>query len=127
AGMNQACLAYPEDFNNVPRMIAANAALDEAQARTRRAQADMLPTISLNANYGSANSMSDMAFNPQLNERDFSVSVSFDSNLFEGGAAQSRRQAAQYSLQAAKAGRERALLEVSRSFREAHDQSRSFT
>lgn len=124
--LNQVCTAFPEDFNSVPKMLAAEAALEEAQARARQAKANMFPTISLRANYGNVNNPSNIAFDQDFAERDFSVSVSLDSNLFEGGASRSRRQAAMYSLEAARAGKERALLEVSRSFREAHDQTRSF-
>jgi len=124
--LSQVCTAFPEDFSSVPKMLAAEAALEEAQARTRQAKANMFPTISLKANYGNVNNPSNVAFDQNFAERDFSVSVNLDSNLFEGGASRSRRQAAIYSLEAARAGKERALLEVSRNFREAHDQTRSF-
>lgn len=124
--LSQVCTAYPEDFSSVPKMLAAEAALEEAQARARQARANMFPTISLKANYGNVNNPSNIAFDQNFAERDFSVSLNLDSNLFEGGAARSRRQAAMYSLEAARAGKERALLEVSRSFREAHDQTRSY-
>ncbi len=122
----QACLVYPENFDTVPMVVEAEASLNEALARTRKAKADRFPTISFNANYGSIGNPSDVSFNPLLNERDVSFSLSIDSNLFQGGASRARRQSAEYSVRAARAGKEAALLEVSRRFREAHDQTSSY-
>ncbi|MGJ8690517.1 MAG: TolC family protein [Gammaproteobacteria bacterium] len=124
--LDQACLSSPENFDNVPMVVEAEAALNEALARTRKAKADQFPTISFNANYGSIGNPSDVSFNPQLNERDVSFSLSIDSSLFQGGASRARRQSAEYSVRAARAGKEVAMLEVSRRFREAHDQTSSY-
>ncbi len=123
----QACVAEPDDFEKVPRVMAAEAALAEARAKIERAKADFFPTFTLNANYGNLNNPANVAFNPVLNDREFSVALSVDSTLYQGGGITARRRAAEYAVQAAQAGKQAALLEVTRSFREARDQSLSFT
>jgi adhesin transport system outer membrane protein len=122
----QACVADAEDFKAVPKVLQAEASLSEARANIETARANFFPTVMLNANYGNLNNPANVAFNPSLSDREFSVSVSLNSTLFQGGGASARRRAAEYSVQAAEAGKEAALLEVTRSFREASDQSRSF-
>jgi adhesin transport system outer membrane protein len=122
----QACVADGDDFEAVPKVLEAEASLSEARANIEKARANFFPTLTLNANYGNLNNPANVAFNPSLSERELSVSVSVDSTLFQGGGASARRRAAEYSVQAAQAGKEAALREATRSFREARDQSLSF-
>lgn len=52
--------------------------------------------------------------------------VNLSSNLYQGGATSARRRAADYSLQASQAAKDAAYLSLSRSLREAKEQTASF-
>ncbi len=122
---DNACLRLPENFDNAPQILIAEAERAEAMASIERAKAEFLPTVSLRANY-------DHYFNRQTNtmafledDEDFSVTFNLASNIFQGGAIRARKRAADFALHAATAARDVAYLTLSRGFLEARDQTAS--
>lgn len=124
AGLQLVCLNLPENYDNAPPVLLANAELAEARARIDQEKANLYPTLSLGANYGNLTNPEITSFDFN-NQRDLTFTLNVNSTLYQGGARSARRRAAEYSMQAAQAGMDTALLEVSRSFREARDQTRS--
>ncbi|MGV2933304.1 TolC family outer membrane protein [Vreelandella venusta] len=118
--LTQSCELASEDFDNVPELMVAEAQQAEAKAIIEQAQASFFPTASLEA-----------GFNQFLNnnlvedDNDVTVRVNLTSNLYQGGATSARRRAADFSLQATEAARDSALLSLSRSLREAKEQTAS--
>jgi adhesin transport system outer membrane protein len=123
--LQRACEA-PADFDNAPTVQAANAELAEARARISQAKANMFPTLSLSANYGNL-STPDITNFDLTSQRDLTFTLNINSTLFQGGARSARRRAAEYAVQASEAARATAVLEVSRSYREARDQTSSLS
>ncbi|TKA93693.1 type I secretion protein TolC [Halopseudomonas bauzanensis] len=120
------CPRLPENFDSAPRVVIAEAERAEAEAAIRQARAEQRPTLSLNADfehYLNRNTEGQQ----QLDDQELVVSLNLTSNLFQGGALRARSRAAEHALQSASAARDRALLELSRFYREARDRSRSLT
>lgn len=98
-GMDAACAVSKIDYRSVPAVLAALAQAGQAQAQLDNANAQMLPTISLepevthylNDNY--ANSA-------VLNKTQYSAWVKVQMPIYQGGAMTASRDAAQQSLAA---------------------------
>ena len=120
------CPRLPENFENAPRIVVAEAERAEAEAAIRQARAEQRPTLSLNADFEHYLNR-DTGTAQQLDDQELVVSLNLTSNLFQGGALRARSRAAEHALQSASAARDRALLELSRFYREARDRSRSLT
>ena len=120
-----ACLRVEEDFDNVPRIMRAEAEREEARSLIRQARAQMLPTFSISADF--EHYLNDRPADLEAMDRDNDVfvSVGVSSKLFQGGALKARRRAADYALEAANAARDAAYREVSLGLREAKVQTRS--
>lgn len=117
----ESCELAAEDFDNVPELLIAEAQQAEARAIIAQTQASFFPTASIDAGFN-------QFFNNDLIEDDNEVTVRLNltSNLYQGGATSARRRAADFSLQASQAARDSALLSLSRSLREAKEQTASF-
>ena len=124
--LEQACLNVPANFDEAPQVLAAEAELAAARARIEQAKANLYPTLTLSANYGNMNNPLNSSFD-FADDRDLTFTLNVNTTLFQGGAGMARRRAAEYAVQASEAARDTAVLEVSRSYREARDQTRSFT
>lgn len=118
----QACTFASEDFESVPEMMVAEAERAEALASIAQARAAYFPTVSLDAGLSQY-----LNRNVDEDDTDLSVRLNLSSSLYQGGATSARRRAADYALQMAEAARDAAYLSLSRSLREAKDQTESFT
>nr|WP_290978875.1 TolC family outer membrane protein [Halomonas sp.] len=119
--LTQSCALASEDFDNVPELMVAEAEQAEARAIIAQTQASFFPTVSLDADLN-------QFLNRDVAEDDTEVimRVNLSSNLYQGGATSARRRAADYSLQASQAAKDAAYLSLSRSLREAKEQTASF-
>src|SRR5690554_1717279 len=122
--LDNVCLQLPENFDNAPRVVMAEAERAEAEAAIRQARADQRPTLSLSADYEHYLNREDNRFQ-QLDDQELVLRLNLTSTLFQGDALQARSRAAEHALQSATAARDRALLELSRFYRESRDRSRS--
>src|SRR5690606_2737244 len=120
------CPRLPEDFESAPRVLMAEAERAEAEAAIRQARAEMRPTLSLNADFEHYLNRANEGLQ-RLDDQEFVVSLNLTSNLFQGGALRARSRAAEHALYSATAARDRALLELSRLYRETRDRSLSLT
>lgn len=120
------CPRLPENFDSAPRIVLAEAERAEAEAAIRQARAEMRPTLSLNADFEHYLNRANEGLQ-RLDDQEFVVSLNLTSNLFQGGALRARSRAAEHALYSATAARDRALLELSRLYRETRDRSLSLT
>jgi len=116
------CQWVPEKFDNVPRLVIAEAEQAIAKQKIKTAKAEFMPTLSLNAGY-------DHFFNPAndnglVDDEYFTLTLDLKSKLYEGGAISARRRSAEYALNRAIAARKSALLDVERALRESKVQSK---
>ncbi|TNE88976.1 MAG: type I secretion protein TolC [Gammaproteobacteria bacterium] len=120
--LNSACTRATENFDSVPLIVMAEAEKAIAKANIKNAKAEILPTISLNADYdhylnqGGDNALADDEY--------FTFTLDLRSKLYQGGALSARRRSAEYALNRAIASKKSALLDVERSLRESKVQSR---
>lgn len=120
------CHRLPENFDNAPRVVIAEAERAEAEAVIRQARAEQRPTVSLSADFEHYLDRDTGGFQ-QLDDQEFVVRLNLTSNLFQGGALRARSRAADHALYSATAAKDRALLELSRLYRETRDRSLSLT
>ena len=121
-GMDAACAVSKIDYRSVPAVLAALAQAGQAQAQLDNANAQMLPTISLepevthylNDNY--ANSA-------VLNKTQYSAWVKVQMPIYQGGAMTASRDAAQQSLAAANAAIKTAQLDASQKLNASRDEA----
>jgi len=124
--LERLCPQLPENFESAPRVVIAEAERAEAEAAIRQARAEQRPTLSLNADFEHYLNR-DTEGLQRLDDQEFVVSLNLTSNLFQGGALRARSRAADHALHSATAARDRALLELSRLYRETRDRARSLT
>ena len=125
-GMDAACAVAKIDYRSVPAVLAALAQAGQAQAQLDNANAQMLPTISLepevthylNDNY--ANSA-------VLNKTQYSAWVKVQMPIYQGGAMTASRDAAQQSLAAANAAIKTAQLDASQKLNASRDEAVNLT
>lgn len=99
------------EFNTLPQMIEALAAIEVAQLQKKQIDLSRYPTLSVKGSMSQALN----GVNPNNNEDDgFYKSIMFEANssLYEGGATRSRSRAAGYAEQAARARVDTVYLEV---------------
>ncbi|VUS68269.1 hypothetical protein SB6419_04084 [Klebsiella spallanzanii] len=121
-GMDAACAVSKIDYRSVPAVLAALAQAGQAQAQLDNANAQMLPTISLepevthylNDNY--ANSA-------VLNKTQYSAWVKVQMPIYQGGAMTASRDAAQQGLAAANAAIKTAQLDASQKLNASRDEA----
>lgn len=116
AWLDHICEGPAPDLSQMPAVLEAGARREEATAQLRRARADALPTLSLDA--GAAADVRD----PLSNRSNYNFGLSVSSNLFQGGASRARRAGAEQSLRAANAAVEASIIEVARALAEARQQ-----
>jgi len=111
------CNAGEPIWSDVPAIMQARAQLDEAQAQSDAARADIFPTLSLDV--GTDIGLRDFGHT----DPDIYVGLGFSGKIFDGGAAGARSSAAGYAAQAATAALETAQMEVSLALTDARDHS----
>lgn len=121
AQLSSACQRATEDFDNVPRLVMAEAEKAIAKANIKNAKAEILPTLSLNAGYDHFLNQADN--NAFSEDEYFTFTLDLKSKIYEGGAISARRQSAEYALNRANAAKRSVLLDVERSLRESKAQS----
>lgn len=120
--LGKACDIDAPDWEEVPAMLEAQAAKEEAKAQLSASRADAMPTISLEATTGyDLNSSRDYTTG---NDRqpEYSVGVNVSSSLYNGGQTSARRRAAAYALQSAEAAISTARYDIQRNLLEARSQ-----
>ncbi|MCF9000078.1 TolC family protein [Acinetobacter nectaris] len=98
-------------FNNIPKMIEAQAEISIATAQKQQAQKSIYPTVSL---VGSVNSAVN-GINPDTgkrNDTDTAIYLSVSSNFYQGGQTRIQQQAADYAEQAAQAKLNATYLDI---------------
>lgn len=117
----QACLAGANpQMLNPPAVQLAQAQLAIAQAELRVADANLLPTLSVDGSVGRGlNARSRL---PGENGLSSSVSVNFSAPLYEGGGNQARQRAAAYAVSAADAAVAQAQLVAQQNLQDAQAQ-----
>jgi len=126
AALEGMCRQLPEEVENAPLILMAEAERAEAEAAIRQARADQRPTLSLNADFEHYLDR-DSGTGQQLDDQELVVRLNLTSNLFQGGALRARSRAATHAYYSASAARDRAMLELSRLYRETRDQARSLS
>jgi len=117
AWLAKTCDGTEPDWAQVPALMEADARRKEALAKLEGSKAEALPTLSLEA--GTAVNMAE-AFSE---EPEFNVGLNFSGNLYDGGAAASRKNAAAHALEAADAARDRVHFEIMHNLTEARQQT----
>lgn len=110
-------LMVESDVQAAPAMLAAEARLVSARALLDQARAQLLPTLSVEADVSQG-----LTSGSRRNGRsgpEASVGVSFSAPIYEGGRNQSRERAAEHALAAASAALEQVRLDVSQSLQSA--------
>lgn len=120
--LTQSCTLASDDFDNAPELMVAEAEQAAARAIIAQTQASFFPTVSLDADFNQY-----INRNVAADDTDVIMRVNLTSNLYQGGATSARRRAADYSLQASQAARDSAYLALSRSLREAKEQTASLS
>jgi len=99
----KACDIAAPDWEEVPAILEAQAAKEEAKAQLAASRAEAFPTVSLEASTGyDLNASRD---NTTGNDRqpEYAVGVNVSSSLYNGGQTGARKRAAAYALQSAEA------------------------
>ncbi|MDY7219981.1 TolC family outer membrane protein [Denitrificimonas sp. JX-1] len=124
----QACYVNVESLNNVPEIMMADAQRSEALANIKASKADFFPTLSLDAGVEHYLNTRDreVTTGNRRDRTDYTASLNFDVDLYQGGATVARKRGAEYALRAADAARDEALLKISRGLQEATTQAASY-
>ncbi len=120
--LGNSCSIAAPDWEQVPAMLEAQAAREEAKAQLAASRADGLPTVSLEATTGyDLNASRD---DTRSNDRqpEYSVGVNVSSSLYNGGQTGARKRAAAYALQSAEAAISTARFDVQRNLMESRSQ-----
>nr|WP_154324601.1 TolC family outer membrane protein [Pantoea sp. 201603H] len=119
-----ACQTTQVDDRLVPSVLAAWARANQAQAQVASADAQMLPTISLEPEV--THYLNDRYANSAaLDRTQYSAWVRVQMPLYQGGALSASRNAAQHSLEAANAAVRTAQLDARQQLSEAQNESGS--
>ena len=125
----RACWVSPENLNNVPEIMSAEAQKSEALARIKQSEAAFYPTLSVDL--GMDHYLKDRprqgSGRDRLDRTDYAATINMSVDLYQGGSTTARRRAAGYALQSADAMRDEVLLSIGRSLEEAQMQSRNYT
>ncbi|NUU67239.1 TolC family outer membrane protein [Enterobacteriaceae bacterium BIT-l23] len=120
--MDGACQVSHIDDQLVPQVLAAHAQMNQAVAQLDSANAQLLPTISLEPEV--THYLNDRYANSQtLDRTQYSAWVRVQMPLYQGGALTASRDAAQHSVAAATAAVRTAQLEVRQQLSEASNEA----
>ena len=128
ASLEQACFVDVDSLNHVPEIMVADAQRAEAMAQIKASNAEYYPTVSLDAgveHYFKERDR-DLVNNRRRDRNDYTVGLSFNVDLYQGGATTARKRGAEYALRAADAARDEALLNISRGLQEATTQAATY-
>ena len=120
--LNGFCERATEHFDQVPSIVMAEAEKAIAKANIKNAKSEIMPTLSLKADYD--HFFNEAGDQPIGDDEYFTFTLDLQSKLYEGGAISSRRRSAEYALNRAIAAKKSAFLDVERTLREAKVQSR---
>lgn len=118
--MFKACDIDEPDWAQVPGMVQAESLQRKAVADLDHSRAEALPTLSLEAS-----GQVDLNDFSSSGEPEFNVGLKLSGNLYQGGAAKARRNAAGYALRAAASAKERVRYDVGKNLMEARNQTAS--
>ena len=121
APLASACAAHPQTALPAPTVQMAQAERDMAQAALRGADAQLLPTLSLNA--GVNRGLESGARLAGQSGTESTLTVNFSAPLYEGGRSQARQRAALHAVEAAEAALGYAQLSVRQRLEDARVQS----
>ncbi|ROS14986.1 adhesin transport system outer membrane protein [Raoultella sp. BIGb0399] len=122
SGMDAACAVTKIDYRSVPAVLAALAQAGQAQAQVDNANAQMLPTISLEPEV--THYLNDNYVNSAvLNKTQYSAWVRVEMPIYQGGAMTASRDAAQQTLAAANAAIKTAQLDASQKLNASRDEA----
>lgn len=125
AALAEACFVSVDSLSHVPEIMVAEAQRAEALAHMKASNAEYYPTVSLDAeaeHYFKERDR-DLANNRRRDRNDYTAGLSFNVDLFQGGATTARKRSAEYALRAADAARDEALLGIARGLQEATTQA----
>lgn len=127
--MTQACSVNISTLSNVPAVMVAEAQRAEALANIKASNAEFYPTITVDA--GAEHYLRDRDRdrgnnNNKRDRNDYTVSLNFNVDLYQGGATTARKRGAEYALRAADAAKDEALLDISRGLQEATTQAATY-
>ncbi|MGU3401568.1 TolC family outer membrane protein [Brucellaceae bacterium D45D] len=118
----KACDIVAPDWEEVPALLEAQAAKDEAKAQLAASRAEGFPTVTLDASTDyDLNASRD---NTSGNDRqpEYTVGISVSSSLYNGGQTGARKRAAAYALQSAEAAISTARFNIQRNLMESRSQ-----
>lgn len=122
--LNGACHTGDIDDQMVPSVLVAHAQLNQAAAQLAGANAQLLPTVSLEPQI--THYLNDRYANSeQLDKTQYTAWLRVQMPLYQGGALTAGKEAAQYSLDAATASVRSAQLQVRQQLNEASNQAAS--
>lgn len=128
AALEEACFVGMESLSHVPEIMVAEAQRAEAMAHIKASNAEYYPTVSLEAgaeHYFKERDR-DLVNNRRRDRNDYTIGLSFNVDLYQGGATTARKRSAEYALRAADAARDEALLSISRGLQEATTQAATY-
>lgn len=126
AALAQACFVNVSSLSDVPEIMVAEAQRSEAMANIKASNAQFYPTVTLDAGMDHYLKEPDRDIANKNNRRDrndYTIGVSFNVDLYQGGATTARKRGAEYALRAADAAKDEALLSISRGLQEATSQA----
>lgn len=120
--LGKACDVAAPDWEEVPALLEAQAAKEEAKAQLAASRADAMPTVSLEATTGYDLNNSQNYTTGNDRQPEYSVGVNVSSSLYNGGQTGARKRAAAYALQAAEAAISTARYDIQRNLMESRSQ-----
>lgn len=128
AALEQACLVGVNSLSHVPEIMVADAQRSEAMAQIKASNAEYYPTVNLDAGaeHYFKDRDRDLASNRRRDRNDYTVGLSLNVDLYQGGATTARKRSAEYALRAADAARDEALLNIARGLQEATTQAATY-
>lgn len=118
-GLAKACETVQPDWSRIPVMMRAEAKRAEASAQLATVQSESLPTVSLEADANTSMT------NVSSDTTKFTIGLNVGGKIFDGGLANSQRNAATHALGASQAALDNIRFEVGRNFLEARTQTES--
>lgn len=129
AELAQACSVDIESLSDVPAIMVAEAQRSEAMANIKSSNAQYYPSISVTAGMEHYLNERDRDIQNERNRRDrndYTITVNFNADLYQGGATTARKRGAEYALRAADAAKDEALLSIASGLQEAITQASTY-
>jgi len=125
--LTNACDISEPDWSQVPAMLEAEAQRRRAEAQLALSNAQIFPTLSLEANATQDidGTLLGHSGRRSSEQSDYTIGLNLSGSLYDGGATRARSSAASHALKAADAAREKIRSETHRSMAEARSQAGS--